>query len=32
MTSFLFPMAAVELGQSLGHALETTLNHLPDFN
>lgn len=32
MTSFLFPMAAVELGQSLGAALEGTLNHLPDFN
>ncbi len=32
MTSFLFPMAATDLGASLGKALEDVLNHLPDFS
>lgn len=32
LTSFMFPMAATELGASLGKALEDTLNHLPDFS
>lgn len=31
MASFLFPMAATDLGLALGKALEATLNHLPDY-
>lgn len=31
LTSFLFPMAAGDLGQELGQALAPTLSHLPDF-
>lgn len=32
LASFMFPMAATDLGQELGAALERILNHLPDFS
>jgi hypothetical protein len=32
LASVLFPMAAAELGEQLGAALEAVLNHLPDFD
>ena len=32
LASFMFPMAATDLGQELGAALEAVLGHLPDFS
>ncbi len=32
LASFMFPMAATDLGQQLGQAMHAILNHLPDFS